>query len=248
MASSGFGCGSTESSPHLNRKELGRRPRHTTVGPSPGRSGYSLAHEFVTPAVNVQPVTLEAEYIRLESLSLEDHLDDLQAAGSDPSIFRWFADDYSTPAGMRTFVTEALAAQEAGTAHPFATVLQETGEVIGSTRFCNIRPDSQRVEIGWTWLTSQQQRTPANTEAKYLMLRHAFEQWDCVRVEFETAAGNERSREALERIGATEEGVLRKHMLIQGTPQDGVFFSILDTEWPAVKRDLEAKMDRSFSE
>jgi RimJ/RimL family protein N-acetyltransferase len=109
-----------------------------------------------------------------------------------------------------------------------------------------MRPDSQRVEIGWTWLTPRQQGTPANTEAKYLMLRHAFEQWDCVRVEFETAAGNERSREALNRIGATEEGVLRKHMLIQGTPQDSVLFSILDTEWPAVKRDLEAKLDRPY--
>lgn len=192
------------------------------------------------------PIRLDGTYIRLEPLARDDHLDDLQAAGADPALFRWFAADYSTPAAMRTFVQEALAAQDEGTALPFATVLQETGAAIGSTRFCNMRPDSQRVEIGWTWLTPRQQGTPANTEAKYLMLRHAFEQWDCVRVEFETAAGNERSREALNRIGATEEGVLRKHMLIQGTPQDSVLFSILDTEWPSVKRDLEAKLDRPY--
>lgn len=196
--------------------------------------------------MTTSPITLEKDYIRLEPLSIEDHLDDLREAGAHASIFRWFADDYSTPEGMRTFVEEALDAQEDGTALPFATVLEETGEAIGSTRFCNMRPENRRVEIGWTWLTPDQQRTPANTEAKFLMLRHAFERWNCVRVEFETAAGNQRSRDALVRIGATEEGILRKHMLIQGEPEDGVFFSILDTEWPAVKRDLKRKLDRPF--
>jgi RimJ/RimL family protein N-acetyltransferase len=104
------------------------------------------------------------------------------------------------------------------------------------------------VEIGWTWITPAYQRTPANTEAKYLMLRHAFEEWDCVRVEFETAAGNERARAALDRINATEEGVLRKHMLIHGEPEDSVYFSIINEEWPEVSDLLTSELDRSFAE
>ncbi|WP_435318758.1 GNAT family N-acetyltransferase [Haloarchaeobius sp. TZWSO28] len=198
--------------------------------------------------MNVEPTTLDGEYVRLEPLSVEDHLDGLQTAGADPDIFRWFADDYSTPDAMRAFVEEALSAQEDGTSLPFATVRQQTGEVIGSTRFCAIRPPNRSVEIGWTWVTPDQQRTPANTEAKYLMLRHAFEHWDCVRVQFETAARNQPARDALDRIGATEEGILRKHMLIHGEPQDSVFCSILDSEWDAVEADLAAKLDRPFPE
>lgn len=197
--------------------------------------------------MNLDPITLEANYIRLEPLSMDRHLDDLQKADSDPGIFRWFADDYSTPDGLREFVEAALEAQENGTALPFAHVLRETGRAIGSTRFCNARPDNCRVEIGWTWLTPAHQGTPANTEAKYVMLRHAFEIWDCVRVEFETAAKNEPSRAALRRIGATEEGLLRKHMLIHGVPQDSVLFSILDSEWRNVTADLESRLDRPFS-
>jgi RimJ/RimL family protein N-acetyltransferase len=194
--------------------------------------------------MNPDPVTLEGEYVRLEPLSVEDHLEGLRDAASDDAIFRWFAAQYASPDGMREFVDDALSAQSDGSALPFATVRQDTGETVGSTRFCNVRPENRSVEIGWTWLTPDAQRTPANTEAKLLMLRHAFEQWDCVRVEFETAARNRRSRDALERIGAVEEGVLRKHMLIHGEPQDSVYFSVLDTEWESVRRDLRDKLDR----
>lgn len=193
--------------------------------------------------MDIEPVTLEGEYIRLEPLSLA-HLDELQEAGGNSAIFRWFSSDHSSPAEMRDFVEQALEAQENGTALPFATILQDTGEAVGSTRFGNIAAEHRRVEIGWTWLTPVQQRTAANTEAKYLMLSHAFETWDCVRVELKTDSRNKRSREAIERLGATEEGTLRQHMQTHQGPRDTVYFSILDTEWPAIERDLEQKLDR----
>ena len=194
--------------------------------------------------MNLDPVTLEGDYVRLEPLSPDDHLADLIAAGNDEEIFRWFGAQHAGPEAMRTFVADAVESREEGDQLPFATVRRDTGEAIGSTRFGNIRRENRRVEIGWTWLTPDEQRTPANTEAKLLQLRHAFEQWDCVRVEFETAAANAPARAALSRIGAVEEGILRKHMVVQGEPQDSAIFSILDTEWPDVERDLEAKLDR----
>ncbi len=192
--------------------------------------------------MDIQPVTLSGEFIWLEPLSIEEHLIDLQRNGDDPDIFRWFSQDVSSPEAMRDFVRTALAAQEAGTALPFATVLAESGEAVGSTRFGNIVSDHRRVEIGWTWLTPEYQRTRANTEAKYLMLRHAFEEWECVRVELKTDTRNTRSREAIQRLGAREEGVLRKHMQTHQGPRDTVYYSILDEEWPGVKDDLETKL------
>lgn len=198
--------------------------------------------------MNVETISLEGEYVRLEPLSIATHLDGLQAAGRQPEIFRWFPTDRSTPEAMREFVDEALAAQRAGTALPFAITLVETGAVIGSTRFGNIVPEHRRVEIGWTWITPNHQRTPANTEAKYLMLTHAFEEWDCVRVELKTDSRNRRSREAIQRIGATEEGTLRKHLQTHQGPRDTVYFSITDDEWPSVKRDLERKLTGSGSD
>ena len=193
--------------------------------------------------MDLEPVTLAGEYVRLEPLSFADHLEDLQAAGADPGIFRWFTTDHSSPEAMCEFVEEALEAHAAGTALPFATVLAETGEAIGSTRFGNVSPEHRRVEIGWTWLTPDQQRTRANTEAKYLMLGHAFETWGCQRVELKTDSRNGRSRAAIERIGATEEGTLRKHMQTHQGTRDTVYFSILDEEWPAVKERLEAELE-----
>jgi RimJ/RimL family protein N-acetyltransferase len=198
------------------------------------------------PDMEIERVTLEGQHIRLEPLSRDRHLEGLQDAGAESSIFEWFDDDYSTPAKMETFVTTAIEERENGDSLPFATVWRQTGEPIGSTRFCNLRPENRSVEIGWTWVTPEYQRTPASTEAKYLMLRHAFEEWNCVRVEFETAAQNERSRDALARIGATEEGILRKHMLIHGEPQNSAYFSIIEREWPEVEDLLTMKLDRPF--
>lgn len=195
--------------------------------------------------MDIQPVTLAGEFIRLEPLSVADHLDELQANGDDSDIFTWFSQDVSSPDAMREFVSNAVAAQDNGTAVPFATVLTASGEAIGSTRFGNIVPEHRRVEIGWTWLTPAYQRTRANTEAKYLMLTHAFEEWDCVRVELKTDTRNTRSRDAIKRIGGREEGVLRKHMQTHQGTRDTVYYSILDEEWPGVKRDLEAKLSDS---
>lgn len=194
--------------------------------------------------MNLDPVTLDGESVRLEPLSREAHLSALQSAGSDSDIFQWFVEDHSSPEAMEQFVDHAVAAREAGTALPFATVDQATDEVVGSTRFGNIAPNHRRVEIGWTWLTPSAQRTPANTEAKYMMLTHAFEEWDCLRVELKTDSRNEQSRAAIERIGATEEGVLRKHIQGHQGTRDTVYYSIIDEEWPDVKADLEAKLDR----
>ena len=193
--------------------------------------------------MDLSPITLEGETIRLEPLSIEAHLADLQAAGSDPEIFRWFTSDHSDPDAMRAFVEEALEMQAEATAVPFATVHRESGTAIGSTRFGAIAPDHRRVEVGWTWLTPAHQQTAANTEAKYLMLRHAFEAWDCLRVELKTDARNEQSRRAIERIGATEEGILRKHMQTHQGTRDTVYYSIIDEEWPAVKKELEGMLD-----
>jgi RimJ/RimL family protein N-acetyltransferase len=193
--------------------------------------------------MNPAPTQLAGEYIRLEPLNPEAHLDGLQRAGRNNTIFEWFAEDYSSPEKMRSFVETAIEAQDEGTAVPFATIHQESGDVIGSTRFCTIRPANRSVEIGWTWLTPDQQRTPANTEAKYLMLRLAFEEWGCVRVEFETAAANVRARKALNRIGATEEGLLRRHMLIHGEPMDSIYYSVIENEWSGVHRLLTRKLD-----
>lgn len=145
---------------------------------------------------------------------------------------------------MREFVEEALEAQRYGTALPFATTLAGTGGVIGSTRFGNVSSEHRRVEIGWMWLAPEHQRM----RAKYRMLSHAFEEWDCVRVEQKTDARNRRSRDAIERIGATEEGTLRKHIRTHRGPRDTVYFTGLDDEWPAVKRDLERRLSRSYTD
>jgi RimJ/RimL family protein N-acetyltransferase len=189
--------------------------------------------------VKVSPITLSGRHVRLEPLSLE-HIEPMYAAASDQELWRWTTSQIGSVADMREYVESALEAQRAGTALPFATVDAATGEIIGSTRFGNIDLTNGRVEIGWTWLRRDHQRTACNTEAKYLMLRHAFEVLGCVRVELKTDALNERSRAAIKRIGAVEEGTLRAHMrTASGRMRDTVYYSILDREWPAVRARLE---------
>lgn len=192
--------------------------------------------------MEVRPVTLAGRHVRLEPLSLA-HLEGLCAVGLDPELWRWTLTVIRTPEEMRAYVETALREQEAGVSLPFATVEAATGRVVGSTRFGNVSRENRRVEIGWTWVARPWQRTPVNTEAKYLMLRHAFEALGCVRVELKTDALNERSRAAILRIGARQEGILRRHMLSQdGRMRDTVYFSVLDDEWPGVRAGLEAKL------
>ncbi len=185
---------------------------------------------------------LEGSTVRLVPLTL-GHLDALCEVGLDPAIWRWMPKHVREPADMRAFVEECLDAQQAGTALPFATTLRESGQIIGATRFMNIAPAHRRVEIGGTWIGTAWQRSRVNTEAKYLMLEHAFERWKCIRVELKTHALNLRSRAAILRLGALEEGTFRKHMLgDDGSVRDTVHFSIVDDEWPRVKANLEAKL------
>jgi len=188
--------------------------------------------------MRVQPVTLEGDYVRLEPLSL-DHHQALNRIGLEPELWRWAPVVVQSNDELRQYIETALRLQEEGTALPFAIVARASGSVVGSTRYGNIDPAHRRVEIGWTWIGRPWQRTAVNTESKYLLLRHAFETLGCIRVEFKTDALNERSRRALLRIGAMEEGVFRNHMVTStGRIRDSVYYSIVDREWPEVKRRL----------
>ncbi|MGH9493953.1 MAG: GNAT family N-acetyltransferase, partial [Candidatus Sulfotelmatobacter sp.] len=153
-----------------------------------------------------------------------------------------------TPDDFRKLVDKAFEEQQRGESIVFATVDRRSGKTVGSTRFMNIDRANRRVEIGSTWIAPAWQRTAINTEAKYLMLRHAFETWGCFRVELKTDALNEKSRNAILRIGAKEEGTLRRHVLTwTGRVRDSVYFSILDSEWAEVKKKLEGFMAQAHA-
>jgi RimJ/RimL family protein N-acetyltransferase len=191
------------------------------------------------------PVTLEGQDVRLEPLSIKHHAQ-LCEVGLDDELWRWIPQAVRTPEEMQAYIETALEGQAAETALPFATIERATGRAMGSTRFANLDRANRHVEIGWTWLGKKWQRTAANTEAKYLMLRHAFETWGCLRVEFKTDSLNERSRAALLRIGAKEEGIFRNHLITwTGRIRHSVYYSIIDSEWPAVKAHLQNKLQRA---
>ncbi|HEX3943163.1 MAG TPA: GNAT family protein [Rhizomicrobium sp.] len=181
--------------------------------------------------------------MRLEPLSVA-HLGDLCAVGLDAELWRWIPSQVSSREEMRGYIETALREQEAGVSLPFAVIHLPSGRAIGSTRYGAINLAHRRVEIGWTWYGREFQRTPVNTECKLLLLTHAFERLGMVRVEFKTDALNDKSRNALLRIGAIQEGIFRKHLICaSGRIRDTVYFSILDTEWPEKKRGLEAKLN-----
>jgi RimJ/RimL family protein N-acetyltransferase len=197
--------------------------------------------------MHVEPVTLEGRHVRLEPLSL-DHLAALCTVGLDEDLWRWTTAKVRTPDDMRSYLEQALEGQAAGTQLPFVLLDRTTGQPIGSSRYGNIEVAHRRLEIGWTWLARRCQRTPFNTEAKYLLLRHAFERLGCVRVELKTDALNTRSRAAILRLGARQEGILRSHMIVEdGRRRDSVYYGILDSEWPAIKMGLEAKLARPWN-
>ncbi len=193
----------------------------------------------------ILPLTLEGSVVRLEPIRRE-HADLFwEIAQSDlDDIFRWIPYSMKAADDFRRLVEKALQEQERGESVVFATVERSSGRVIGSTRYMNIDRANRRVEIGSTWIAPAWQRTAVNTEAKFLMLRHAFETWGCMRVELKTDALNLKSRNAILRLGAKEEGTLRKHLVTStGRIRDTVYFSILDTEWPQVKTNLLAKRE-----
>jgi RimJ/RimL family protein N-acetyltransferase len=193
-------------------------------------------------ATRVEPMTLTGQVVRLEPLGLE-HLDALAEVGLDPSLWRWIAFPVRTKDDLRRYIEDALRDREVGRAMPFVTIERASNRPIGSTRYGNIDMTNRRVEIGWTWVAPPWQRSAVNTEAKLLMLTHAFERLGCIRVEFKTDALNSQSRNALLGIGATQEGIFRQHMVTE-TPRlrDSAYFSIIDSEWPAVKERLQQRL------
>jgi RimJ/RimL family protein N-acetyltransferase len=188
---------------------------------------------------------LEGDLVALEPLERR-HEDALWEASRDPRTWTWLAIvQPADRAALRAWLEEALEAAAAGRERPLVTISHEGGGVVGSTRYMALRPEHRSVEIGWTWLHPAAWRTGANVEAKLLMLRHAFERWGCRRVELKTDALNERSRRAIEALGATFEGVHRRHMLVRaGENRDTAWYSVLDDEWPAVRERLRARLDR----
>jgi RimJ/RimL family protein N-acetyltransferase len=193
----------------------------------------------------VEPVVLEGDRVRLEPMR-RDHLDDLTEAGKHEELWRWTSNKATTREGMSEYMEVAFAGAADGNTVPFVTIDKPSATVVGSTRFGNIDPVNRRAEIGWTWISPTFQRTYVNSEAKYLMLRHAFDVWDCVRVELKTDVLNDKSRAAMLRLGAVEEGTLRRHILTySGRFRDSIYYSILDHEWPAVRARLEARLRRT---
>lgn len=191
----------------------------------------------------VQPVTLEGRHVRLEPLTLA-HAPQLWQAAQHDDLWRFVSIARPhTLAQMQAIIESALEQQEQGGRVPFATIDAATGQAIGSTSYLEIQPSNKALEIGWTWLARDHWRTPRNTECKFLLLRHAFEQLGAIRVQLKTDSRNHISQNAIERIGGVKEGVLRRHMIYpSGYIRDTVFYSILDREWPEVKVRLEAKL------
>ena len=185
--------------------------------------------------------TLQGRRVRLEPLEAR-HAEGLWEASRDPRTWRWLSvAQPSTRAELDAWMDDALRAAAVGTELPLVTLTD--GGVVGSTRFLALRPEHGSVEIGWTWLHPDAWGIGVNVEAKLLMLRHAFESWGCRRVELKTDALNDRSRGAMEAMGATFEGIHRKHMLVRdGENRDSAWYSVLDDEWPTVEAVLERRL------
>jgi len=190
--------------------------------------------------MNIHPTNLIGKVVRLEPLS-EIHIPGLCKIGFDPSIWRWMLyGEINTEEKMRQFVVDLLDRQLKGNDLPFAVIYRPNNEVAGCTRFMEIRREDRGLEIGGTWYGLKYQRSVVNTECKYLLLRHAFEVYGCIRVQFKTDLRNLRSQKAIKRIGAVQEGILRNHIIRpDGIIRHTVFYSILDNEWPEVKIKLE---------
>ena len=196
--------------------------------------------------MQVEPVTLVGEHVRLEPMT-EAHIPGLARIGVGQPFWHFMLyGDMETEDDIRDWVDDILERALQGTDLPFVAIRVDTGEIAGATRYLNIMAKDYGLEIGGTWYGPEYQRTVVNTECKYLLLRHAFEQLNAIRVQLKTDLRNERSQRAIERIGAVKEGVLRNHMILpDGRYRDSVFYSILNTEWPIVKTRLERLLGRS---
>ena len=192
----------------------------------------------------VTPVTLTGRRVRMEPLA-ERHFEDLVRVAADPIVFRWITNKPMDEVALRAWFDQTMTTAAETSEVPFATIDQATGRAIGSSRYMTIAPEHRRLEIGWTWLGTEYQRTGVNREAKLLQLTHAFETLDAQRVEFKTHARNVASRTALLGIGATFEGVLRHHTIMpDGSNRDSAFYGVIRPEWPTVKARLEGLLER----
>jgi len=190
----------------------------------------------------IEPVVLEGRFVRLEPLERR-HGGDLNAIAGDAEIWSRFTSDLAVPENMRAWIEKALANRAIGTEQPFVTIERATDRIVGSTRVMDIQEAHDAAEIGATWLGRAWWRTAFNSESKYLLLRHLFDTIGCRRVCLKTDLLNERSQRAIERLGAVREGVLRKHMIVQGgRSRDSVYYSIIDDEWPPIKTRLEQNL------
>jgi RimJ/RimL family protein N-acetyltransferase len=189
------------------------------------------------------PITLQGNVVRLEPLRVE-HASGLAAVGIDDEI--WGNMPYGAiknEQDIERWVRGVLTLAAGGTDIPFAVIHLQSGRIAGATRYMEVRPTHRGLEIGGTWYGAEFRRTGVNTECKYLLLKHAFEVMKCIRVQFKTDSRNERSQRAIERLGAVKEGMLRNHMILpDGYQRHSVYYSILDSEWPRVKMDLEMRM------
>jgi N-acetyltransferase len=195
--------------------------------------------------MEVKPVVLTGHHVRLEPMT-EEHTAALAEIGVGQTFWHFMLyGDMNSVEDMRDWVKDILSRAEKGTDLPFVAIHLASGRVAGATRYLNIMPKDRGLEIGGTWYGTEFQRTSVNTECKYLLVRHAFETLGCIRVQLKTDLRNERSQRAIERIGAVKEGVLRNHMILpDGHYRHSVFYSILDTEWPEVKRRFEGMLGR----
>ncbi|MFT3806411.1 GNAT family N-acetyltransferase [Arenimonas sp.] len=194
----------------------------------------------------IQPISLRGQHVSLEPLAIE-HVPGLQAAAADGELWKLWYTSVPSPDQAQAYVETALALREAGLAMPWV-VRDGAGDIVGSTRYGNVEAGNRRVEIGWTWYAKRVQRSGLNTEAKLLLLTHAFEALECNAVEFRTNWFNHASRNAIARLGAKQDGVLRSHMRMpDGSYRDTVVFSILANEWPQVKRHLQFKLEQHGS-
>lgn len=192
--------------------------------------------------MKIEPVVLEGKYVKLDPMRV-DHLPALCEVGLTGGIWKWTNNIVTEASDIERYVRAALADRDQGVALPFVTIDRTSGRIVGSTRFGSIDRFNRKAEIGWTWINPQWQRTAINSEAKLLMLTHAFEVWKCIRVELKTDANNNVSQKAIKRLGAVKEGILRNHMITEsGRYRDSVFFSITDAEWESVKENLASKI------
>jgi len=197
--------------------------------------------------MNTSSITLEGEHVRLAPLSLA-HTDALIAAAGDGELWNTKVTIIPDALGMPAYIQAALDGQSSGKELPFVIIRKPANEIVGSTRFYDMSAKDRKCTIGYTWLAKSAQRTAVNSECKLLLLTQAFETWNCVRVELVTDVLNQQSRTAILRLGAKQEGILRKHLILPtGRVRDSVFFSITDDEWPVVKQGLLSRLQTSAS-